>query len=49
MLHKPELVESFTLTEFDKHLLEQGNEVEAHARQLFPGAVLVSATGGTCQ
>ena len=44
-LHKPELVESFTLTEFDKHLLEQGNEVEAEARELFPGAVLVSATG----
>jgi hypothetical protein len=28
-LHKPELVETFTLTEFEKHLLEQGNEVEA--------------------
>ena len=44
-LYRPELVEGFTLTEFDKHLLEQGNEVESHARQLFPGAVLVSATG----
>jgi hypothetical protein len=44
-LHKPELVESFTLTEFDMHLLEQGNEVEAEARKLFPSAVLVSATG----
>lgn len=44
-LHKPELVESFTLTEFDKHLLEQGNEVEQYARKLFPDAVLVSATG----
>ena len=44
-LHKPELVETFTLTEFEKHLLEEGNEVEACARQLFPGAVLVSATG----
>ena len=44
-LHKPELVEAFTLTEFEKHLMEQGNEVEACARQLFPGAVLVSATG----
>ena len=44
-LHKPELVESFKLTEFDKHLLEQGNEVEAQARKLFPGAVLISATG----
>ena len=44
-LHKPELVETFTLTEFEKHLFEQGNEVEAYARHLFPGAVLVSATG----
>src|SRR5471030_2250607 len=44
-LHKPELVERFTLTEFEKHLLEQGNEVEVEARKLFPGAVLVSATG----
>jgi hypothetical protein len=44
-LHKPELVEAFTLTEFEKHLLEQGNEVETCARRLFPGAVLVSATG----
>jgi uncharacterized protein DUF2779 len=44
-LHKPELVEDFRLTEFDKHLLEQGNEVEAEARKLFPDAVLVSATG----
>jgi hypothetical protein len=44
-LHKPELVKSFTLTEFDKHLLEQGNEVEAQAQKLFPDAVLVSATG----
>lgn len=44
-LHKPEMVETFTLTEFEKHLMEQGNEVEAYARQLFPGAALVSATG----
>jgi hypothetical protein len=44
-LHKPELVETFALTEFEKHLLEQGNEVETYARQLFPEAVLVSAIG----
>jgi len=44
-LHKPGLVEKFVLTEFEKHLLEQGNEVEEKARQLFPNAVLVSATG----
>jgi hypothetical protein len=28
-LHKPELVETSALTEFEKHLMEQGNEVEA--------------------
>jgi hypothetical protein len=44
-LHKPELVQSFTLTEFEKHLLEQGNEVEEQARRLFSDAVLVTATG----
>src|SRR5665647_25002 len=44
-LHKPELVETFTPTEFEKHLMEQGNEVEACARQLFPNAVLVTAMG----
>jgi hypothetical protein len=44
-LHKPDLVDTFTLSEFEKHLMEQGNEVEAFARQLFPGAVLVSGTG----
>jgi len=44
-LHKPELVESFVLTEFEKHLLEQGNEVEVEARKLFTGAEMISATG----
>lgn len=44
-LHKPELVAAFAPTEFEKHLMEQGNEVEVQARELFPNAVLVSATG----
>lgn len=44
-LHKPELVEVFAPTEFEKHLMEQGNEVEAYARQLFPGASMITATG----
>jgi hypothetical protein len=44
-LHKPVLVESFRLTEFEKHLLEQGNEVEEQARRLFPDAVLITANG----
>jgi hypothetical protein len=33
-LHKPELVETFTPSEFELHLMEQGSEVEATARQL---------------
>ena len=44
-LHKPELVETFTPSEFDLHLMEQGSEVEVAARQLFPGAALVAVTG----
>lgn len=43
-LHKPELVEKFVPTEFEKHLFEQGNEVEEQARQLFPNGVLVTAS-----
>lgn len=31
-LHKPELLEKFVPTEFEKHLFEQGNEVEEQAR-----------------
>jgi hypothetical protein len=44
-LHKPELVDSFTPTEFEMHLLEQGNLVEEEARRLFPDGVLVAAAG----
>src|SRR4051812_10172970 len=43
--HKPELVETFALTDFEKHLTEQGNEVEVYARQLFPGATLIASAG----
>lgn len=43
-LHKPELLEKFVPTEFEKHLFEQGNEVEEQARQLFPKGVLVTTT-----
>ena len=44
-LHKPELVASFKPSEFELHLMEQGNEVESLARQLWPDAVLIRATG----
>lgn len=44
-LHKPELAVEFAPTEFELHLMEQGNEVEAVARKLWPDAVLVTASG----
>ncbi len=43
-LHKPELLEMFELSPFELQLVEQGNEVEAYARNLFPGGVQVTAT-----
>src|SRR4051812_24016376 len=43
--HRPEVAKIFAVTEFEKHLFAQGNEVEAYARLLFPGAVLISTTG----
>ena len=29
-LHKPELLEQFAPSEFERHLMEQGNEVDVH-------------------
>ena len=44
-LHRPELLQQFKLSEFELHLVEQGNEVEAFARNLWPGGVLVASGG----
>lgn len=44
-LRRPDLVDTYVATDFEKHLLEQGNEVEAHARLLFPDGVLISSSG----
>ncbi|TAK58595.1 DUF2779 domain-containing protein [Patescibacteria group bacterium] len=44
-LHRPELMKLFSLSAFELQLAEQGNEVEAYARNLFPGGVLVTETG----
>jgi hypothetical protein len=46
-LHKPELFEKFTLSSFEQHLMEQGNEVESCARnlKLFDGGTEVSSSG----
>jgi len=44
-IHKPELKGQFEMSEFELHLLEQGNEVESYARNLFAGGIEVSTTG----
>ena len=44
-LHRPDLLHQFTLSEFELHLVEQGNEVEAFARNLWPGGVSVALGG----
>lgn len=44
-LHKPELLEKFELSAFEQNLMEQGNEVEQYARNLFPGGIEVVETG----
>jgi hypothetical protein len=46
-LHKPELKEKFIISEFELHLMEQGNEVEslAHSLGMFKGGIQVSSNG----
>jgi hypothetical protein len=44
-LHKPELLDKFVLSDYEQHLADEGNEVEAHARHLFAGGVEVKAYG----
>ena len=44
-LHKPKLLEKYQLSEFEKHIIEQGNEVESYARNLFPGGIEIVSTG----
>jgi hypothetical protein len=40
-IHRPDVYFSSELSEFDKAIIETGNEVELHARKLFPGGVLI--------
>ena len=39
--HKPEIYASFPLSEFEQALIETGQDVDALARELFPGGVLL--------
>lgn len=45
-LHKAELRELFTLSEFEKNLVTQGIEVELLAQELFPEAINIGNSGG---
>lgn len=40
-IHKPEIYYTKELSEFEKHIIETGNEVELVARKLFPTGVLI--------
>ena len=44
-LHKPELLEQFTLSDYEQHLVEEGNEVESVAHNLFPNGIEVKSYG----
>jgi hypothetical protein len=44
-LHKPELLDQFALSEYEQHLAEEGKEVEAYARNLFPSGIKIKAHG----
>lgn len=40
-IHKPDIYSQSELTEFEKSIIETGNEVELEARKLFPAGVLI--------
>jgi Domain of unknown function(DUF2779) len=44
-IHRPDEISKLELSDFELHLIEQGNEVEAEARKLFPEAIQVITTG----
>ena len=40
-MHKPDVYKKQELSAFDLNIIETGNEIDALARELFPGGVLV--------
>lgn len=44
-IHQPNIYSQFPLSEFDKLIMETGNEVESIARQLFPEGKLITEYG----
>lgn len=48
-IHRPDVYYASELSEFEKTIIETGNEVELVARKLFPGGVLVEGRGEDAQ
>ena len=48
-IHKPEVYARAELSEFEKQIIETGNDVELAARQLFPGGILIEGRGEQAQ
>jgi len=44
-LNRPELLEKFELSDYEQHLADEGNEVEAYAHNLFLGGIEVTQHG----
>lgn len=48
-IHQPDVYYKEELSDFEKHIIETGNEVELVARKLYPGAVLVEGRDEAAQ
>lgn len=48
-IHKPEIYQAQELSEFEKQIIETGNDVENIARKLFPGGILIEGRGVEAQ
>ncbi len=48
-IHKPDIYNQQELSEFEKQIIETGNEVEILARELFPSGILLSGRGAKAQ
>jgi len=48
-IHKPDIYFQSELSDFEKHIIETGNEVELVARQIFPDGVLIEGRDEAAQ
>jgi len=48
-IHKPDIYFQSELSDFEKHIIETGNEVELVARRTFPGGILIEGRDDAAQ